>query len=262
MNLFGAITVLNSFQSELIILATVGGTAGFLFLLQFIWPSEVRRPHNELIGWNVTILGTIYAVIIGFMLFAVWTDYESAEANAEAEANSLVNVARLSRGLPAEQRAQVRNLARDYANVMITKEWPAMNRGELTPESHAILRQLWATLASTETHSELEQTSLDHTLAELTRMTGYRRLRGLQMKAYLPEILWIVLIAGAVVTIGSACLFGAAKFRVHLIQVVMLALMISSVLIAIADLRAPFQGAAHIEPACFERARLAFVDMQ
>lgn len=253
--------MLNSCQSELIILATVGSTAGFLFLLQFVWPSEVRRPHNDLIGWNVTILGTIYAVIIGFMLFAVWTDYEGAEANAEAEANSLVNVARLASGLPAEQRVQVKKLALDYVNVMLTKEWPAMNRGELTPESHAIVRQLWATLSITETHSGLEQTSLDHTLAELTLMTRHRRLRGLQMKASLPEILWIVLTAGAAVTIGSACLFGAAKFRVHLAQVVMLALMISSVLVAIADLRAPFQGAVHIEAACFERARLAFVDM-
>jgi hypothetical protein len=261
MDPFGATTVLNSFQSELIILATVGGTAAFLLLLQFVWPSEVRRPHNELIGWNVTILGTIYAVIIGFMLFAVWTDYEAAEANVEAEANSLVNVARLARGLPTEQRAEVANLARDYVNVMLTKEWAAMNRGELTPESHAIIRELWHTLAVTETHSGLEQTGLDHTLAELTKMTAYRRQRALQMKAELPEILWIVLIAGAVVTIGSACLFGAAKFRVHLTQVGMLALMISSVLVAIADLRAPFQGAAHIEAACFERARLTFLDM-
>lgn len=254
--------MLNSFQNVLIMLATVAAACGFLLLLQRLWPSELRRPHNELIGWNLTILGTTYAVIIGFMLFAVWNNFEIAEATVEGEANCLVNVAHSSRGLSAGERTRILSLTREYVNVMLTKEWGAMIHGQLSPASQVIIRQLWATLLATETRTALEQTSLDRTLSELTSMTDYRRLRQVQLGSNLPGILWVVLILGATVTIVSACCFGASKFGVHLVQVIMLALIISSVLVAIADINHPFQGSVHVDPAAFERARIALGDIR
>ncbi len=253
--------MLDSFQSLLIMLATVAASTAFLLLLRRLWPSELRRQYNELIGWHVSVLGSTYAVIIGFMLFAVWTNFETAETNAEYEANCLVDVVRASRGLSAGERGQILALARQYVNLMLTVEWPDMSRQEISPESHPIVRQLWATVAATETRTPREQTSVDHTLTELAKMTEFRRLRQLQVNAYLPGILWVVLILGASVTIMSACLFGASDFRLHLIQVIMLALLISSILVAIADINRPFQGSVHVSSAAFERARLTLNDI-
>ena len=125
-------------------LATVAGAAGFLFLLRRIWPSDLRRQQNELIGWHVSVLGSTYAVIIGFMLFAVWTNFELADTNAEAEANCLVNLVRSSRGVSVNQRTEILKLAREYTSAMLTTEWPAMSRDEISPASHPIVRQLWA----------------------------------------------------------------------------------------------------------------------
>jgi hypothetical protein len=252
--------VLNSFQNFGVILATVAGAVAFLLLLRRVWHSELRRPHNDLIGWHLSVLGSTYAVIIGFMLFAVWTNFETAEANAEAEANCLVSMVRSSRGLAAGPHEQIRGLASEYVNIMLTKEWPAMERGEVSPESHVSIEKLWTAVTDSETHSGREQTSLDHTFSELARMTEYRRLRQLQVNSYLPDILWFVLIAGATVTILSACLLGAADLKLHLIQVVTLALMISSVLVAIGDINRPFQGSVHVDAAGFERARVAIAD--
>jgi hypothetical protein len=156
--------VLNSYENVLIVLVTVAAAVCFLFLVRRCWPSELRQKQNDLIGWNVGVLGSTYAVIIGFMLFPVWTNFETADSNADTEANSLVNLADYSRGLPAEQRSQILTLAREYARVMVTKEWPAMSRVKLSPESHAIARQLWTTLLATKPTMSLEQSSLDHTL--------------------------------------------------------------------------------------------------
>ncbi len=252
--------MLNTFENVLVMLATMAAAVGFLFLVRRLWPTELRREHNDLIGWNVTVLGSTYAVIIAFMLFSVWNSFQTADSNAEAEANCLVNLARYSRGLAVGQHTQVLNLAREYANVMVTKEWPAMDRCELSPASHPIVRQLWATLLTTETHPGLEQTSLERALSELARMTEYRWLRQSQINASLPGILWFVLIVGATITIMSACLFGTPDFLVHLVQVTMLALLISATLVAIADIYRPFQGAVHVNPAGFERARLTLSD--
>jgi hypothetical protein len=253
--------LLDKLQSAFVVLAVLGSAATFLFLLQRVWPSASRRNQNDLVGWNVTVLGTIYGVMVGFMLFAVWSDFETANANVEAEANCLVNVVRSSRGLPLKERTQILNLSQEYVRLILAKDWAAMSRGEQSSATHPIVRQLWAVLGSSETKTVLEQASLDHTLTELARMTEHRRLRELGVNAHLPGILWLVLILGAVVTIMSACLFGAIDTSAHLLQVLLLALIISSVLVAIADIDRPFQGSVHVEPTSFEQARTSLADI-
>lgn len=245
----------------MVVLFSTVGAGCFLFLLERIWPSESRRRQNDLIGWNVTVIGTIYGVMAGFMLYAVWSDFQTANTNVEYEANSLVNVVRSSRGLPSSERERVLRLSREYVELMLTNEWAAMSRDQLSQASHPVVRELWGTLLATETHSGLEQTSLDHTLSELAKMTEYRRFRQLEIHARLPGVLWLVLIFGAMITIASACLFGASDMRAHLLQVVMLAFMISSVLVAIADIDRPFQGSVRVEPTSFEQARVSLSDI-
>src|SRR5690242_19450223 len=98
----------------------VAASLGFLLLLYRVWPVEQRRPHNDLIGWQITVLGTTYAVVVGFMLYAVWTAFELADGNAEAEANCLVNVARSAQGLRDAERQEIENLVREYVDQMLT----------------------------------------------------------------------------------------------------------------------------------------------
>ncbi len=57
------------------------------------------------------MLGTTYAVIMGFMLYAVWTDFNAAEMTADSEANSLVSIFRLSQGLAPADRDQIQKLS-------------------------------------------------------------------------------------------------------------------------------------------------------
>ena len=233
----------------------VVSSAAFLFVLQRVWPIEQRRLLNDLVGWNITVLGTIYAVIVGFMLYAVWTNLEMATSNVEAEANCLVNVARSAQGFRVEKRNDVQRLVREYAGVILNQEWTAMQVGNVAPASAQVTEQLWAMLTRMETTNSAEQAGRDHALSELSCMTDHRRLRQLQVDDQLPGILWSVLILGAAATIISACLFGSSDFRLHLTQVIALSFVISLVLVAIADINRPFQGSVHVPPSAFERAR-------
>ena len=79
-----------------------------------------------MIGWQIAILGTIYAVMIGFMLYAVWNNYQTAETNATNEANDLVNLYRAADGLTPMQRDQIQQFAQSYVNAVVSKEWPEM----------------------------------------------------------------------------------------------------------------------------------------
>ncbi len=245
-------------QDVVIIVTCVLLSLIFAWILQRVWPAANRRLHNDIIGWQVSVLGTTYAVIMGFMLYAVWTTFQAAEINADNEANCLVNVFRLADGLPVAQQEQIHRLAREYAVVVVDQEWPAMHRGEISVASHAIVEKLWATVVQAKPVTFAEQTSMNLTLTEISRMTQYRRLRQLESESKLPGILWLVMILGGGITIFSASLFGTESFRLHLVQVFLLTLLVSLTLVAIGDIARPFQGSVHVKPLGFERARDTF----
>src|ERR1700679_3095061 len=140
--------MLNFPQNILILISTMVGSMLFMAALNRIWPQEKRQAHNDLIGWQLNILGTPYAVILGFMLYTVWTDFVAANFNVDLEASSLRNVYRLAEGLPEQQRVQLQSESRTYAEAVINQDWPEMARDQVPEESHNINQAMWKTLMS------------------------------------------------------------------------------------------------------------------
>jgi hypothetical protein len=248
--------MLDTAQDFLFVILMVSGALIFRAVLERLWPREQRRTHNDIIGWQLGILGTSYAVILGFMLYTVWTNFGMAELNADAEANAVINVYRLAEGLPEKQGEQVRQTARAYADAVVNVDWPAMARNDNgSLESHKINQQLWHILMSVKTATPEQLTAEDHALYELSALAEHRRIRQLQSTSRLPTVLWCVLAFGGTVTIVSSCLFGAASPRLHGVQVFSFSLLIALVLVAIADIDRPFQGSVHVRDDAFLRAQ-------
>jgi hypothetical protein len=246
--------MLNTAENVVIIISSVAFSLILMVILNRFWSWEKRRAHNDLIGWQLSILGTTYAVVIGFMLYTVWTSFGVADVNATSEANALVNVYRLAKGLPEQQAEQIRQLCRAYANAMINDEWPAMARESNALGGNHLNREMWHTLMSVKAASPTELTAEDHALYELSELTQHRRTRELQSISGIPDVLWFVLLAGGVVTVVSSCMFGSASSGLHAYQVFAFSLLIASLLVAIADIDRPFQGSVHVSDAAFRRA--------
>jgi hypothetical protein len=250
--------VLDLWLDVLIVTGSIVGALLFWWLVRRLWPPERRRLHNEITGWQISVLGTTYAVIMGFMLFAVWSDFQTAERNVEGEASCLINLYWSASGLPQAQRQEIRKLASVYADAMIADEWPAMNRGSWTHTGTQIIKQFWEAASQSQSLNASEQVSLEQTLSEIGSITEHRRIRQLQSETNLPTVLWIVLIVGATITIMSSCLFGSEYPALHILQVVTLALLLSLSLVAIADINSPFRGMVHVKPTGFENAKRIF----
>jgi Protein of unknown function (DUF4239) len=197
-------------------------------------------------------------VIVGFMLFAVWSEFQVADQNAEAEASCLINLYWAASGLPPAQREQIRKLAADYADVIITEEWPAMSKGTFSESGTAVIEKLWAAASQSQSLTASEQVSLEQTMTEIGNITEHRRIRQLQSQSNLPGILWTVLVIGAMITVMSSCLFGSEYPALHVLQVVTLSLMLSMALVAVADINRPFCGSVHVNPTGFDNAKRTF----
>jgi hypothetical protein len=248
--------MLNDTQDVLLVLLTLASALAFMAFLNRIWKPDSRRLHNDLIGWQFSVLGTTYAVILGFMLYTVWINFGAADLNADAEANALVNINRLAEGLPDPQRTQMQTLTHSYAAVVIDREWPQMAADQIPDETRRINAAMWKTLMTLKATLPAEATAEDHSLYELSALTEHRRTRFLQSARRLPGVLWFVLIIGGLVTVASSCAFGSLNSSLHGAQVFAFSLLISLVLIAIADIDRPFEGRVHVSTYSFVRAQL------
>src|ERR1700683_2077338 len=141
--------MLDTSQNVFIVIISLACAFFFMSAMNYYWPAERRRAHNDLIGWQLSVLGTTYAVIIGFMLYTVWINFGAADLNTDAEANSLVNVYRLSDGLPADQGARLKTLARAYGDAVVDHEWGEMAANTQPTESREIAGQMWQALMAT-----------------------------------------------------------------------------------------------------------------
>src|SRR5580658_3087022 len=101
-------------QNILILIAAMTLSLLFMLVTNHFWPAKERYAREDLIGWQLNILGSTYAVILGIMFFTVWTDFRGANMNADLEASALRNVYRIAQGLPPEQRLRLQTQTRAY----------------------------------------------------------------------------------------------------------------------------------------------------
>ena len=251
--------LLNVGQNVYIIVLWITLSITCLVMLNTFWEPSRRSVQNDVIGWQIAILGTIYAVMIGFMLYAVWNNFQTAETNANNEANNLVNLYRAADGLQEPQRDLIQQTARAYATQVIAQEWPTMRhdqsgKGVERYAGQRYVMKLWSTITQTPTANLEQQATLRQVMIELSSMTEHRRIRLLESRTKMPDILWGVLVMGGIVTIASSCLIGSENVPLHFVLIIALSLLISLALVAIGDIDRPFQGSVHVAPTAFQQA--------
>src|SRR5262245_61855113 len=94
-----------------------------LWLVHQYVPVELRKANNEVAGGYLQTVGTIYAVLLAFVVFEVWSQHNEAWRLIEREANELADLVRIARSLGEPLRSGAVQTARAYAAEVIEQEW-------------------------------------------------------------------------------------------------------------------------------------------
>src|SRR5215212_11490772 len=177
-----------------VVVAVVG-----LVLVQRLVPPDRREEQNNVAGFIFAVLGVAYAVLLAFVVIAVWEEYKTAQINVESEAHELAGVYFLASRLPEPERTNVQDLARTYARVVVEEEWPMMERGQTSPHADSLVGQLRLKLLEFDPRTEGEQVLYERGLTQLRDAADARRSRLLEVKEGMPELLWVALVGGGVI---------------------------------------------------------------
>src|SRR3954464_4650726 len=105
-------------------------SVGGLLVFRKLAPLEdLHAAANELGNYLQTV-GGIYAVLLAFVVYVVWGQFNEARGYLDREATALVDLHRTSSGLPSRSRALIQRGLRDYVDAVLRDEWQAMARGD------------------------------------------------------------------------------------------------------------------------------------
>src|SRR5688572_20657052 len=133
-----ALRTLRSLASA-VTLGTGGAIAGLVALRTAV-PAEALSGTADAVGNYVQTLGTIYAVLLAFVVFVVWTQFNEARTHVDREANELLDLFRTAKGLPEAECARLQGYARDYVRAVTAREWMAMR----CPQDPRVIDECWA----------------------------------------------------------------------------------------------------------------------
>ena len=236
------------FAIFLFVLVSVAG----LVLVQRMVPIELRKQHNDVAGFIYAVLGIAFAVLLGLVVVAAWEQFQTARNTTEREASELAEVFWLGHRLPEVEGHRLQELTRTYARVVVDEEWPLMARGGSSPRAWELIDEIRLTVQNLNPDTEAEQVLYDQGLERVYDLADARRDRLLDAREGIPTILWVVLVVGAIVTVGFTYLFGLDDTTTHMLMVALLALVIGLILFTIGSLEYPFSGNVRLGPDAFE----------
>lgn len=204
--------------------------------------------HNEVGGFIVAVVGSLYGVLLGFMTVVAWQHFAECTQLVAQESAAATDAWHTAVGLPLAQRDRVRHDMLVYANAMIAQEWPAMRAHSFDREADWTVMDAIGTAGAFNARSFTEANAQTATLQQLSSLHDYRQRRLAENGAAMSSFEWLVLIVGAGCVIGFCWLFGLENESVHLVMTSAVAIVLSATLVLLFELQYPFQSDLRIQP--------------
>ncbi|GLZ35408.1 hypothetical protein Lesp02_75950 [Lentzea sp. NBRC 105346] len=240
------------------VVLVVGGTALAVtiavLVIDRVVPVSRRLPYNELSGHFFAAVGAFYAVLLAFVVVAVWEDMNAAKDNTYVEANALPGLYFSSTQFEPAQRAEFQGAAVTYARAVIADEWPRLAHGEPSPQVEDAAKRMRKALLQLDPQTPKQEALYGAMIERVNVINSARRDRLNEARPSIPGYLWFGLIIGGVLVIGIALFFGAPKPLPHALMVITLAMLVAGSLYYAHLMDHPFAGTTTVTPDAFRVA--------
>jgi hypothetical protein len=238
----------------LLILAACVYAIGLMLLTRHLYGVDRLSLNNEVAGFKFAVIGVFYAVLLAFIVVAVWEGFRDTEGTVRNEAKAAVDLHRVASVLPGPGSADIRKDVVTYVKDVREDEWAKMAVGESSDVVAKDLGQLTKTVFAFNPGTTQEMVLYQTALRLLAQLTDNRNERLDSADGSVPTVLWFVLIAGGLITLGYPAFFGSTNLAAQVLMTASLAVLVAIALLLGIVFDHPFTGDVQVSAAPFERA--------
>jgi uncharacterized protein DUF4239 len=236
------------------VIIVVGSTAlaviGLLATLR-LTPRTLREEDTEVKAAFLSIVGVMYAILLAFVVVAVWSDFTDAGTVSQEEVTRLSNLMRDAGAMPPAERVELRTGVLDYARAVVDDEWPAMAQGRESQTARAAYASIWSSWYRLKPSTESQRAFYSEAVSRLNDLGADRRIRIIASRSTVAAPLWILLIAGFALSVVFTYLFDFSSVTIHVLSVAAITALTAFVLFLIYSLQHPFAGSIAVTPTPF-----------
>jgi len=225
--------------------------AGLVLVRRYADIAWLKRQH-EVASFFFLMIGTLYAVLIAFAIFVVWTSFQDAGANLEHEANEVGDLSRMAMTMPDPMRTNIQAALADYIHAVVEDEFPAMAEGRDSQRTWQAIENLWKIYAEAEPATLKAQANYAESLRHMNDLSNDHRTRLFTSRGTVPSMLWYLLYSGGIVLIAFTYFFGHESLLSQGAMTAALAGILAFSLFLITAYDSPYAGAARVSPAPFQ----------
>lgn len=230
-------------------------------LVRRFMQSHVREGHNDVLVPIFLTAGTLYAVLLGFLVIAVWENYEAAKDNAAEEASTLATLYRQTNGMVPSEQHTMRVLLREYTEAVAVDEWPIQAAtGGASPRARKAVADTYRVFATMSPQMAAAPITTEY-LQTMRVVASDRNRRTLQASESLSGVLWIGLLVGGAIVIGMTFLLYMDATWPHVLTSGMMAALIGTLLFITLLLNRPYAGPLALTPEPFEHSLSVFASV-
>ncbi|MBS1118751.1 MAG: hypothetical protein H6Q90_979 [Deltaproteobacteria bacterium] len=231
-----------------------------LIVFRAVAPLEEIHGSSGELGNYLQTVGGIYAVLLAFVVFVVWGQFNDARGYVDREATALIDLYRTASGLPDATRIAIQDGLRDYVDSVVRDEWIAMARHDdaAVDRTGEKLDPVWVAIHHCTPADACQHTVWGEILSRFNTLTDLRTSRLTSARFRIPLTMRILLYSGAVIVVGSMYLITIPQLWLHAFVTAALAGAIAHVLYLIVDLDDAFAGNMQVAKRPFEQARISF----
>jgi hypothetical protein len=226
---------------------------GLMLFCRWKWGADRLKVNNEVAGFKFSVIGVLYAVLLAYIVIVVWQDYNGTATAVRNEAKAVGDLTALSYALPDAEGNEIRTLVADYAHEVRQNEWQTMAQGlPSATTAHALAHLTHAIFALQAT--QIRDPLLQQALQLLATIEDSRNERLDSANGSVPPIVWLVLVAGGLITLGYPALFGTSSIAAQILMTAALAALVALALLPAILLDFPFTGPVTLSSDAFEEA--------
>jgi hypothetical protein len=202
------------------------------------------------------VLAAGFAILLGFVVFLAFANYDASRAGAEAESRLVAQQFETAQLLPAAVGARLSGQLVCYARTVVQDEWPRLQSGTGTAAINPWSVAMFHAIRGADPRSATEQAAFGKWLDQTSDREDGRADRVHGAAGVIPSPLWLVLFLSAGV-IFCYMLFFADSGERAIVQAMLMggvAVVLSSTLVLLWFLDNPYHvGFGSLQPTAMER---------
>lgn len=193
----------------------VGGSAisaGMLYVIRrFFAPPGGYYHDAEIASGIFGVVGTGYAVLLGFVIFSVFGSYDAARQDTASEAVALRQLTSTAGYFNTTDAQVLRGQLICYGRAVVSDEWPAMQDGTESATVTGWVKEMETTTQGMPVETVKESAALQNWFQQNAVRQDGRRGRIAESAPFVPGFVWALLDFLLFVVIFYQCLFAEPR---------------------------------------------------